>query len=92
MEDAPHRTRAAGGLRIADILVDVLDMDVDRQGKQHEMRLGGVLQSMGWSKRRRRRGGQRIWCWFPETSRWTVGPPDPVVEGNGPASLPDHPF
>lgn len=92
MEDAPHRTRAAGGLRIADILVDVLDMDVDRQGKQHEMRLGGVLQSMGWSKRRRRRGGQRIWCWYPETARWTAGPPDPVVEGNGPASLPDHPF
>lgn len=66
MEEAPNQNRAGRGLRIADVLVDVLEMDTDKQGKHHEMRLGGVLQSMGWAKRRRvRGGGGRVMVWYP---------------------------
>lgn len=65
MEDAPHVERAKRGLRIADILVDVLEMDTDKHGKHHEMRLGGVLQSMGWEKRRVSRRGERVMVWSP---------------------------
>ena len=65
MEEAPNQTRANRGLRIADVLVDVLEMDTDKHGKHHEMRLGGVLQSMGWAKRQKSRRGVRAWTWFP---------------------------
>ena len=65
MEDSPHRERAKKGLRIADVLVDVLEMDTDKHGKHHEMRLGGVLQSMKWTKRRTMRHGTRVMLWFP---------------------------
>jgi predicted P-loop ATPase len=65
MEDSPHRERAKKGLRIADVLVDVLEMDTDKHGKHHEMRLGGVLQSMKWEKRRKMRHGSRVMLWFP---------------------------
>jgi putative DNA primase/helicase len=65
MEDSPHRERAKKGLRIADVLVDVLEMDTDKHGKHHEMRLGGVLQSMKWEKRRMMRHGSRVMLWFP---------------------------
>ena len=65
MEDTTHERRAKTGLRIADILVDCLEMDTDKHGKHHEMRLGGVLQSMGWEKRRVSRHGMRTMLWFP---------------------------
>jgi len=65
MEEPPNRTEAAAGLRIADVLLKILDVDTDKQGKHHEMRVGGVLQSMGWQKRQRSRDGVRAWTWFP---------------------------
>ncbi len=68
MEEPPNVSRANRGLRIADVLVDVLEMDTDKQGKHHEMRLSGVLQSMGWGKRRRTRGGSRVWVWLPPST------------------------
>jgi putative DNA primase/helicase len=65
LEDTNHERKAKTGLRIADILVDCLEMDTDKHGKHHEMRLGGVLQSMGWEKRRVSRHGLRTMLWFP---------------------------
>ena len=65
LEEPVRMKRARNGLRIADVLADVLEMDTDKHGKHHEMRLGGVLQSMGWAKRQKSVRGVRAWTWFP---------------------------
>jgi putative DNA primase/helicase len=65
LEMAANRKTARGGLRIADVLVTILEMDTEKHGKHHEMRLGGVLQAMGWYKRQKSRNGVRAWTWFP---------------------------
>lgn len=65
MLDAVNRGRANAGLRIGEMLSSVLDMDKDKQGKHSEMRMGGVLQGLGWCKRRARRGSKQLRLWFP---------------------------
>ena len=52
------------GIRVGDILDGPLDMDADKQGKHHEMRVGGILQRLGFERRRTRSGGKREWRWF----------------------------
>jgi len=59
---------ARKGVRIGKQLTHCLQMDKDRQGKQDEMRMGGVLQSLGWEKCRDRRDGRRVVVWrLPES-------------------------
>lgn len=59
---------ARKGVRIGEMLTHCLQMDKDRQGKHDEMRMGGVLQSLGWEKCRDRRDGRRVVVWrLPES-------------------------
>jgi putative DNA primase/helicase len=57
-------TQAGKGIRVGDILDGPLKMDPDKQGKHHEMRIGGILQSLGFERRRTRVNGKREWRWF----------------------------
>jgi putative DNA primase/helicase len=52
------------GIRLGDILDGPLNMDPDKQGKHHEMRIGGILQRLGFERRRTRINGKREWRWF----------------------------
>jgi len=63
------------GIRVGDILDGPLDMDADKQGKHHEMRVGGILQRLGFERRRTRAGGKREWRWFRGAE---VAPPGPT--------------
>ncbi len=42
------------GLTSLDVLTDVIGMDVDKIGRHHEMRIGGILNGCGFVKRRKR--------------------------------------
>ena len=57
-------TQPGGGIRVGDILDGPLTMDADKQGKHHEMRIGGILQRLGFERRRKRINGKREWRWF----------------------------
>jgi len=47
----------------AELLSRAVEVETGRQGKQHEMRLGGILTRMGWTRKRVQRGGKRSWKW-----------------------------
>src|SRR5210317_873509 len=57
-------TQGGKGIRVCDILDGPLKMDPDKQGKHHEMRIGGILQSLGFERKRTRINGKREWRWF----------------------------
>lgn len=57
-------TQGGKSVRVGDILDGPLKMDADKQGKHHEMRIGGILQSMGFERKRVRQNGRREWRWF----------------------------
>jgi len=60
---------SAVGHSASKILTEAIKMDVDRQEKQHEMRLGGILTKLGMEKKRTSLMGSRSWRWVN---------PDPV--------------
>jgi len=45
------------------VLTEAIRMDLDKQAKHHEMRVGGILARLGWEKRRVRLGGVRAYRW-----------------------------
>ena len=59
------RAPDAAGITAEFILNSALDMDADKQGKHSEMRVGGILAGMGYTKRRVQYQGKRRWRWFP---------------------------
>lgn len=64
-----HGLAAKEGLQVSDILGRALEMDPKDQGKHHEMRAGGILQRLGFTKKRVRRGGKKRVRWFrPSTT------------------------
>jgi len=48
---------------VAEVLTEAVRMDLDKQAKHHEMRVGGILARLGWEKRRVRIGGSRVYRW-----------------------------
>ncbi len=56
----------AGGVRVADVLQHAVEMDTDKQGKHHEMRVSGILSSLGYQRKRVRMNGKRVWKWVLE--------------------------
>ena len=65
MVSPENREQAGRGVRVGELLTQAIGMDADRQKKGDEMRLGAVLQAMGWEKRRARRGDRQLRVWFP---------------------------
>jgi predicted P-loop ATPase len=56
----------AGGsdrFTVTDVLTEAIRMDLDKQAKHHEMRVGGILARLGYEKRRVRVGGARAYRW-----------------------------
>lgn len=62
LEDRPPDPK---GVTAEIILNAALEMDGDKQGKHSEMRVGGILTGMGYSKRRVQIAGKRKWRWYP---------------------------
>jgi putative DNA primase/helicase len=54
---------SASGHSVAEILSGAINMDVDKQGKQHVMRMSGILTKLGMEKKRTRKGDVRAWRW-----------------------------
>jgi putative DNA primase/helicase len=52
------------GHTLARVLTDALEKPKDQQRRGDEMRLGSVMLSIGWEKRRVRYAGRREWRWF----------------------------
>jgi putative DNA primase/helicase len=46
-----------------DVLTGAVKMDIDKQGKHHEMRVGGILTRLGYARRRVRESGRRVYKW-----------------------------
>lgn len=56
-----------GGVMVSDILQHAVEMDTDKWGKHHEMRVSGILSSLGYKRKRVRVGqSRRVWKWLPE--------------------------
>jgi putative DNA primase/helicase len=53
------------GFTVEDVLNDAIEKDGDKQHKGDEMRIGGILGSMGYQRRRVQRDGRRTMRWFP---------------------------
>lgn len=62
--DPQNRVTAVRGMRVGELLGRALQMEKAKQGKHDEMRMGGVLQGKGWTKRRATRSGVRMVMWF----------------------------
>jgi len=60
-----NQEQARRGVQAGEVLTQAIGMDADRQRKGDEMRLGAVLQSMGWAKKRTRRGDRVLRLWSP---------------------------
>ena len=56
-------TGGADGFTVAEVLTEAIGMDLDKQAKHHEMRVGGILASLGFSKKRCRVAGGRAYRW-----------------------------
>ena len=55
---------SGGGVVVSEILEKAIEMDTDKWGKHHEMRIGGILTSLGYDRKRVRMGnGARVWRW-----------------------------
>jgi putative DNA primase/helicase len=65
LSDPVNVAKANRGLRLGQLLTEAIGMDAEKQGKQHEMRIGGLLQGLGWGKRRVVVAGNRHTRWFP---------------------------
>lgn len=66
----------AGGsdrFTVTDVLTEAIRMDLDKQAKHHEMRVGGILARLGYEKHRVRVGGARAYRWS-RPSLTTEGP------------------
>jgi predicted P-loop ATPase len=48
---------------ISDLLTHAVGVDLDKQHKGHQMRIGGVMTELGWIKTRGRRGGSVVRLW-----------------------------
>lgn len=57
-----------------ELLTVALAKDVDRLTKADEMRIGPIMQRLGWAKSRTTSGGRRVRCWVVS---------DPEEGGNG---------
>ena len=56
----------AGGadrFTVTEVLTDAVRMDLDKQAKHHEMRVGGILAGLGFEKKRTRINGARAYRW-----------------------------
>jgi predicted P-loop ATPase len=56
-------TGGADQFTVTEVLTEAVRMDLDKQAKHHEMRVGGILARLGWEKRRVRLGGARAYRW-----------------------------
>ena len=56
-------TGGADQFTVTEVLTEAVRMDLDKQAKHHEMRVGGILARLGWEKRRVRVGGARAYRW-----------------------------
>jgi putative DNA primase/helicase len=57
----------SGGVVVADVLAQAVEMPTEKFGKQHEMRVSGILTSLGYTRRRVRVGnGKRVWRWVAD--------------------------
>jgi len=64
--EAAIRNWLSGGVdrfTVTEVLTEAVRMDLDKQAKHHEMRVGGILARLGWEKRRVRIGGSRVYRW-----------------------------
>jgi predicted P-loop ATPase len=52
------------GFTSEDVLNDAIEKPADRQSKADEMRIGGILTALGYTKQRNRRDGVRAWRWY----------------------------
>jgi predicted P-loop ATPase len=52
------------GFTSEDVLNDAIEKPADRQSKADEMRIGGILTGLGYTKQRNRRDGVRAWRWY----------------------------
>ena len=57
-----------------ELLTVALAKDVDRLTKADEMRIGPIMQRLGWVKSRTTSGGRRVRC-------WVVGDPEEAENG-----------
>lgn len=61
-------SKQTNGILIGDVLTRAINMDLASQTKQHTMRVAGIMQKLGWKKKRvRDRRGKRTTRWFPST-------------------------
>ncbi len=53
-----------GGILISEVLEHAIGMPTEKMGKHHEMRVSGILSSLGFHRKRVRIGeGRRVWRW-----------------------------
>lgn len=57
------------GVTVAQILTSACELKVDKQGKNHSMRVAGILTGLGCTKKRKRQGANRPVLWYPEGVR-----------------------
>lgn len=70
-------------VRMADVLNGAIGMAKDKQGKREEMRVGGILRGLGWTKALARRTGKPERLWFAPG----IEPPDPETTGQAEIEL-----
>lgn len=68
--DAPHditgeAPRARKFLRVADVLRDALGMEQKHIARKDEMRVGAILRTFGYERKRLREHGARAWVYVP---------------------------
>jgi predicted P-loop ATPase len=64
-------SRHKNGVTVRDVLTDCLGKDVGDLSRGDEMRVAGILGSMGWGKRRVRGEGGRAHVWMPVGAKST---------------------
>lgn len=53
------------GVTISEVLESAIEMPTEKWGKHHEMRVSGILTSLGYIRKRVRVGeGKRVWKWM----------------------------
>lgn len=55
-------------LRIADVLQDALSVPAKSQGRREELRMGAVLRTFGYERKKVRDGNRTIWAYVPHQS------------------------
>lgn len=59
-------TSQTGGVTVSGVLEHAVSMDVDKFGKQHQMRVSGILGRLGLTRKRVRVHGRREYRWVSE--------------------------